>query len=100
MRVDKSESEALRTGETPERIFALSAWWESPLFTEEERAALSVTEEVTRIADQGLTEAVYQQARMHFSENELAQIIMQVVVINAWNRIAISTHMVHPKNTG
>ncbi len=88
-------TEARKLGETEQRIYALSAWWESPLFTAEEKAALAVADEVTRIADRGLTEATYLQAKPHYSDQELAQLIAHIVVINAWNRIAVSTHMFH-----
>lgn len=86
---------ALKNGETAQRLFALSAWWESPLFTPQEKAVLKMTEEITEIAQQGLTEPTFQQVKEHFNDNEIAQIIMQINVINAWNRIAVSTHMFH-----
>lgn len=88
-------SDALKDGERQQRIFALSAWWESPLFTEKEKSLLAVTDEVTLIAHEGLSESTFQTASTHFSENEIAQIIMQIATINVWNRIAISTHMFH-----
>lgn len=90
-------TDARKAGETEQRIYALSAWWESPLFTEEEKATLAMTEEITRIADKGLTEETYQQARQFFDEHTIAQIIMRIITINAWNRIAVSTHMFHKK---
>ena len=86
--------DALRIGETQRRIFALSAWKESPLFTEQERAALQVTEEVTLISENGLSNETYEAALEIFGENGLAQIIMQVIIINSWNRIAISTKQI------
>jgi alkylhydroperoxidase family enzyme len=84
--------EALKLGEKQRRIFALSAWKESPLFTEEERAVLQLTEEVTMISKHGVSNETYNNVLKFYSENELAQIIMQVVIINSWNRIAISTN--------
>lgn len=93
--IDMHTAQAINNGETPRRIFALSAWWESPLFSEKEKSALALTEEVTRIAEKGLTEATYQRARQYFTENEIAQLIMQTGTINLWNRMAIATHMFH-----
>lgn len=89
--------EALKNGENQMRIFALSAWWESPLFTTKEKVILKMTDEITQITHQGLSSQSYQDAKKHFSDNEIAQIIMQIGTINTWNRIAISTHMVHEK---
>src|SRR5687768_15506064 len=95
--IETHSADALKHGEDHNRIFALSAWWESPRFTNKEKAALAMTDEITLIADNGLTEATYQEASRYFNENELAQIIMQIGAINIWNRIAVSTHMFHPK---
>ncbi|MDR6160360.1 AhpD family alkylhydroperoxidase [Chryseobacterium sp. SLBN-27] len=86
--------DALKYGETPQRIFLLNAWREAKeLFTEEEQIILQITEEVTMISQKGLSEETYQKAKEIFNESELADIIMAAVVINMWNRIAISTHM-------
>lgn len=93
--IDAHTDEALQDGEEAKRIFSLSAWWESTRFTDQERALLAMTDEVTLIADKGLSEPSYQEARKHFSENEIAQAIMQMATMNVWNRIAISTHMVY-----
>ena len=86
---------ARKAGENEQRLYALSAWWESPLFSEEERALLKLTEEVTLISEGGVSDETYERALQYFDENVLAQIIMQIVTINAWNRIAVSTHMVY-----
>lgn len=90
---------ALKHGETAQRIFALSAWKESPLFDEKERAVLALTEEVTLISVNGLRSETYSSALSALGENVLAQAIMQIVTINAWNRIAVATHMVHESKT-
>ena len=92
--IDMHTQDAIKLGETPRRIFALSAWKESPLFSEEERAVLQLTEEVTMISNHGVSEATYNTILKFYSENQLAQILMQIVVINSWNRIAISTNQV------
>lgn len=88
--------DALSYGETQQRLFVLSAWRETELFTEEECVLLEMTEEVTLIHQRGLSKETYHKAKQLFSDNQIAQIIMAIVTINAWNRIAISTHMVLP----
>lgn len=86
--------DAIKYGETPQRIFLLNAWTEAKeLFTEEEQIILQITEEITLISHKGLSEETYQKAKELFNESQLADIIMAAVVINMWNRIAISTHM-------
>ena len=92
--IDMHTQDAIKLGETPRRIFALSAWKESPLFSEEERAVLQLTEEVTLISNHGVSDATYNSVLKFYSENQLAQILMQIVIINSWNRIAISTNQV------
>jgi AhpD family alkylhydroperoxidase len=92
--LDMHTQEALKMGEGQRRIFALSAWQESPLFTEEERAVLQLTEEVTLISRDGVSDETYNGVLKLFGENVLAQIIMQIIVINAWNRIAVSTRQI------
>lgn len=87
--------EALKNKETQNRIFALSAWWESPLFSEDEKALLAITDEVTQISNNGLTEDTFQKARKYFNDKDIAQIILQICEINTWNRIAVSTGMQH-----
>lgn len=85
--------DALKYGETAERIFLISAWREATkFFTEEEQTVLEMAEEITLISQQGLSEATYQKALKHFSEVQIAEIIMVAVTINAWNRIAVSSH--------
>lgn len=92
--IDMHTQEALKIGETQRRIFALSAWKESPLFTEEERAVLQLTEEVTLISEDGVSDETYNKVLKFYGENALAQIIMQVIIINSWNRIAVSTRQI------
>ena len=92
--IDMHTEESVKSGETPRRIFALSAWKESPLFSEEERAVLQLTEEVTMISNHGVSDETYNEVLKFYSENQLAQILMQIVAINSWNRIAVSTNRV------
>jgi AhpD family alkylhydroperoxidase len=95
--IDMHTKDALKYGETQQRIFLLNAWRETNLFTEEEKLVLALTEEVTLIRNQGVTEATYQKAVAAFGQNYVAQLIMLAVTINAWNRIAISTHLQVPQ---
>src|SRR5690606_2117631 len=92
--INMHTADALKQGETTQRIFLLNAWKETELFTEEEKTILAITEEVTLISQNGLTDKTYKQAEKLFDENYIAQIIMAVVTINAWNRIAISTNKI------
>ena len=86
--------DARSLGETEQRIYALSAWRESPLFSEQERAVLALTDEVTQISKEAVTEQAYQNCQQYLNDNEIAQCIMQIVQINSWNRIALATKMV------
>ncbi|MEQ8880586.1 MAG: carboxymuconolactone decarboxylase family protein, partial [Cyclobacteriaceae bacterium] len=90
--IDMHTKDALKNGETPQRIFLLNAWTETDLFTEEERVLLKITEEVTLIHQGGLSSETYKKGLDLFGEHYLTQIIMAIVAINAWNRIAISTN--------
>lgn len=83
--------DALKSGETSDRISVLTAWRESGYFTEKERAALSLTEAVTRISEGQVPDAVYDEAASHLSDQEIAAVEWLAVVINAWNRIATSS---------
>ncbi|SKB83941.1 alkylhydroperoxidase AhpD family core domain-containing protein [Sphingobacterium nematocida] len=89
--INMHTTDALKQGETAQRIFLLNAWKETGLFTEEEKTILAITEEVTLISQNGLSDETYRQAEQLFDGNQIAQIIMAVVTINAWNRIVIST---------
>ncbi|KIA86498.1 carboxymuconolactone decarboxylase family protein [Flavobacterium sp. AED] len=91
--IDMHTKDALKYGETNQRIFLLNAWRETDLFTEKEKVILSMTEEITLIHNQGLSETSYQKAVLFFDKNQIAQIIMAIVTINAWNRIAVSTQL-------
>lgn len=86
---------AMKQQESPQRLLALAAWRESPLFDERERAVLALTDEVTLIADQGLSDATYRQGLALLGETLLAQCLMQIITINAWNRVAVATRMEH-----
>src|SRR5690606_37613948 len=81
--------DARKLGETEQRIYALSAWEESPLFTDEERSVLSLVEEITKISEHGVKDATFQNIRNYFTDNQIAQIIIAINQMNFLNRIAI-----------
>ncbi|MGW0464249.1 carboxymuconolactone decarboxylase family protein [Streptomyces sp. NPDC003027] len=92
--VDMHAKDALAEGESIERIVQLSAWEESRHFyTERELAALALTEAVTVLTDGFVPDEVYAKAAAHFDETELARVIAAITVINAWNRIGVTTRM-------
>lgn len=92
--INTHTKDALKIGEATQRLFAISAWWETPFFTEEERAVLKLAEQVTNISNCGITDEAYNNALNILGEKKLAQAIFVIVTINSWNRIAISMHMV------
>lgn len=85
--------DAMELGETVQRLFLLNAWRETELFSEKEKAVLALTEAMTLITNGHVPDAVYKNAEAHLTPNELAAVIMAVVAINGWNRIAITTRM-------
>ncbi|OEE76987.1 hypothetical protein A130_14900 [Vibrio genomosp. F6 str. FF-238] len=88
-------AQALELGMSQQQLFALAAWEESPLFNDTERAILALTDEMTRVADQGVSDSTYQAALAALGEDSLAKAMMQVITINAWNRFALATQMTH-----
>ena len=90
--IDMHTREALKDGEDPRRLHLISAWWETDRFSEEEKALFALTEETTLIHKKGLTPETYADAIKFFGEEGVTQLLMAVVAINAWNRIAIATH--------
>jgi AhpD family alkylhydroperoxidase len=91
--VDMHSRDARKGGETERRLYAVAAWRESTFFSDRERAAFAVCEAITLLPQAGLPDDVYEAAREHFDEEELAQLVAACVVINAWNRVAVPTHM-------
>lgn len=83
--------DALKIGETAQRLFLLDAWRETDLYSEKERAVLALTESMTLISTNHVPDEIYNEASAHLTEKELAAVIMAVVAINGWNRIAITT---------
>ncbi|MFF0791964.1 carboxymuconolactone decarboxylase family protein [Streptomyces spiralis] len=90
--LDMHSKDALAAGESVERIIQLGAWEESRHFyTERELAALELTDAVTVLTDGFVPDEVYDKAAKHFDEDELAQLIAAIAVINAWNRFGVTT---------
>jgi AhpD family alkylhydroperoxidase len=87
--IDMHSKDARAAGETEQRLYGLSAWRETPFYTERERAALAWTEALTLVAETHAPDEVFEHARRHFSEQELVDLTIAVVAINGWNRIAI-----------
>jgi len=92
--IDMHTKDARHAGETEQRLYALNAWEETPFFTPQERAVLALTEAVTHIGDKGVPDAVYAAVSHYFTPDRIAQLLMAIVAINAWNRISITTQMV------
>ena len=89
--IDMHTKIARRAGETEQRLYALAAWQDAPYFDDKERAALALTDAVTLISDEHVPREVWEEASEHFEPEELAQLVWAITVINAWNRIAITT---------
>ncbi|MGH9683555.1 MAG: carboxymuconolactone decarboxylase family protein [Candidatus Acidiferrales bacterium] len=81
-------------GEKQERLDVLSAWREAPFYSDRERAALAWTEVVTLIAQNHVTDDFYNEARRHFSDDELANLTLAIVAINGWNRFGVAFRFV------
>lgn len=91
--IDMHTKEARKAGETEQRIYALNAWREAPFFSDDERAILALTEEITLISNH-VKDETYNKALEAFGETYLAQVILAIITINAWNRIGVTTRLV------
>lgn len=80
-------------GELFDRILLLTAWKETPIYSDKEKAALALAECLTRLPESGLPDHVYDQVRAHFNEKEIIDLIMAVNAINSWNRLGVATGM-------
>ena len=87
--LDMHTKDARALGETEQRIYALSAWRETPFFTDRERAALAWAEANT-LLPQGVSQQLFEEVREHFSEAQLANLTLAIATINAWNRFGVS----------
>ncbi|MGK3138494.1 carboxymuconolactone decarboxylase family protein [Pantoea trifolii] len=90
---DMHVKEAKLHGERELRLHHVAIWRESPLFTAKEKAALALTEALTRLGDHGIDEALYNEVRAHFSEVETSELTFCIAVINTWNRLMVLSQM-------
>jgi AhpD family alkylhydroperoxidase len=88
--IDMHTKDARAHGETEQRLYALSAWRETPFFTDRERAALGWTEAVTLVGESHVPDDVFEETRRHFSDEELVNLTMAIVTINGWNRLSVA----------
>jgi AhpD family alkylhydroperoxidase len=91
--LDMHSRDARSIGESQQRLDTLAAWRETSFFDERERAALALTEAITLIAGHHMPAEAWEQAALHFTQEELANLVLAIAQINTWNRIAISTGM-------
>lgn len=87
--IDMHSKDARAIGETEQRLYGLNAWREMPFYTDQERAALLWTEEITLISQTHASKTVYEEVRQYFSEEALTNLTLAIVMINSWNRLAI-----------
>jgi len=94
--VDMHTREMKQAGETDERLMTVAAWRDAPYFTDPERAALALTEAVTRLADRPdpVPDAIWQDAARHYEERSLATLLLAIAAINVWNRLNVPTRTV------
>jgi AhpD family alkylhydroperoxidase len=94
--IDMHTKDARAIGETEQRIYALSAWRQTPFFTDRERAALAFAETVTMLADTHVPDGAYAAVAAKYSEQEVAALISLIVTINAWNAVGVATRAWEP----
>jgi AhpD family alkylhydroperoxidase len=94
--VDMHAKDLRKQGESDERLFAVGAWRETPYFTDAERAALALAETATRLADtaDAVPDEVWDEAADHYSESELAALLMAIATVNLWNRLNAATRQI------
>ncbi len=94
--VDLHARDLKKAGESDERIWAVGAWRDAPYFTDAERAALALTEAVTRLSDRAdpVPDEIFDEAARHYEEPALKALILQITLINAWNRLNVTTRQV------
>ena len=94
--VDMHARELRAAGESDERLFAVAAWLDAPYFTDAERAALALTEAATRLSDRtdAVPDAVWAEAARHYDESQLATLVLNIALINLWNRLNVTTRQI------
>jgi len=100
--VDMHARDAKEAGETDERLFAVAAWREAPYFSDAERAALALTEAATRLCDRPdpVPDGVFEEAARHYDEPTLAALIIEIALINFWNRTTVAVRQVAGSGPG
>jgi AhpD family alkylhydroperoxidase len=100
--VDMHARAARRSGESEERVFAVAAWRETPYFSDAERAALALTEAMTRLADRAeqVPDAIWDAAAEHFDEVQLGALVLDIGTVNLWNRLNVATQQVVGEHNG
>ena len=100
--VDMHAKAARKAGESEERVFAVAAWRETPYFSDAERAALALTESVTRLADRvdQVPDEIWDAAAEHFDEVQLGALVLDIGTVNLWNRLNIATRQVAGEHGG
>ena len=88
--IDMHWKDLRATGENEQRLYGLDAWRESPYYTERERAALAWAEAVTRVSEMHVPDEVFEEAKRQFNDQDLADLTLNVVAINGWNRLNIA----------
>jgi AhpD family alkylhydroperoxidase len=89
---DLHSREALRDGDSEQRLHCLAAWRDTPFFDEKERAALAWTEAMTRLAERPVPDELHAEVRRHFDEKEFVDLTFAVASINAFNRLGVGFH--------
>jgi AhpD family alkylhydroperoxidase len=94
--VDSGARTAKKAGETDERLFAVAAWREAPYYTDAERAALALTEAVTRLADKSdpVPDAIWDEAARYYDEKGLSALLLMIALTNLFNRLNVPTKQV------
>ena len=90
--IDMHTTDATTAGEDPRRLFAVAAWRESPFFSDAERAALALTDAVTRLGEDGVPDAVWEPVVAAYGDATAAELVVAIATINVWNRLAITDH--------
>jgi AhpD family alkylhydroperoxidase len=100
--VDMHAKAARKSGESEERVFAVAAWRETPYFSDAERAALALTEAMTRVADRAdqVPDPIWDAAAEHFDEEQLGALVLDIATANLWNRLNIATQQVVGEHGG
>lgn len=98
--LDGGSKEAVSRGEKPERIYALSAWRDTPFFTDDERAALALAEAVTRLSDRPdpVPDRIWDEARKHYDEKGMAALLIAIATTNVFNRMNVPTRQIAGKD--